>query len=168
MSDDIKPTQDDLARDLRADLIVVERAAPGPWNSAARIDGAPDDADVFIPRKPKWGGPSILVISPYSGLPRFRRNEDAHAVGLMRVAWPAAIRRALAAEAEAERLRAAGRMLETLLADAQTRCGAARAALGRAADLIVESERLPNRGQVLAALAVAVRRQLEVPVDDFR
>ena len=110
MSSDITPTQDDLARDLRADLEVVEKAAPGPWNSALRIDGAPDDAAVFIPARPKWGGPSILVISPYSGLPRFRRNEDARAIGLMREAWPAAVRRALAAEAEVVRLRAALRL----------------------------------------------------------
>lgn len=124
MSSDITPTQDDLSRDLRADLSELEGR-----------DGR--DYEAWV-----------------------RDNADH--------AWPVAIRRALAAEAEVERLRAAGRILETLLADAQTRCGAARAALGRVADLIVESERLPNRGHVLAALAVAVRKQLEVPVDDFR
>lgn len=155
MSDDVRPTAADLARDLRADLAVAEKATPGPWQADMPA------GHVWHPDWLKRGWDRGIIATTDC-------DEDTDAIATSRVAWPAAIRRALAAEAEVERLRAAGRILETLLADAQTRCGAARAALGRAADLIVESERLPNRGQVLTALAVAVRKQLEVPVDDFR
>ena len=114
MMDEIRPTSDDLALDLLAALADVEAATPGPWNCAVRTDGTQGDAYLFAPTAPGHGGPSLLCLNP-AGKAVFRTNEDARAVAAMSIAFPAAVRRALAAEEEVARLRAA---LEALWANA--------------------------------------------------
>lgn len=118
------PTPADRARDLAADLAVVAAATGGPWDAALRRDGADGDADVFVPRGPGHGGPSILTTSLTGaglGRPRIGTNANAHAIAAMRDGWPAAIRRALHAEAECERLRTALRVARNRAIEASAR-----------------------------------------------
>lgn len=134
------PMATDLARDLAADLVVVEAATGGPWDAALRRDGADGDADVFVPRGPGQGGPSILTTSLTGaglGRPRIDTNANARAIALSREAWPAAIRRAIAAESRVSEL-------EVLVAWAfgDLTEGQAAALLGCGTDPVVAREML--------------------------
>jgi hypothetical protein len=106
-------TPADLARDLAADLAVCATAPPGPWQD--------DGPDKFRGDDP-WchvlldGSGDLLAQvdcdfpegrSHAAGAPECGRARAAIAfMAAAREGWPAAIRRALAAEAEANRLRA--------------------------------------------------------------
>lgn len=87
------------ARDLEADLAICEAATPGPWefgtNAHPELSGKP------------WGwiksmGSRIAVWSG-SNNPNF--YHDNRFMSAAREGWPYAIRRALEAEAEVDRLR---------------------------------------------------------------
>jgi len=98
------PTPEDLARDLDADLALCDAATDGPW------------------RYPMPGGSSVEHIGVWRGGVRpaskyrtvattrlaFKSSAQCKADGEMiaeaRTGWPAAVRRALAAEAEVLRL----------------------------------------------------------------
>jgi hypothetical protein len=101
-------TEEDLARDLTADLKLCEAATPGPWerrdtligqdkyHSSTEIVGAP----VYAHGR-RVGGASVCKL--YAGFVWF--EGDCVFVPASRDGWPAAIRRALAAEAERDALR---------------------------------------------------------------
>lgn len=89
------PTPEDTARDLRADLEVCENATPGPWVWDDERDNFPGVITGIDPETGGWG--EALGLS----------SDVAEFVMGSRMGWPAAIRRALAAEAEAARLREA-------------------------------------------------------------
>ena len=94
------PTPADLARDLAADLAVVEAAPPGPWHHDPQFLWA------TVTTQPRGHG--AIVARGHTALVECRRYEErgtAAAIAVMREAWPAAIRRTIAAEAECERLR---------------------------------------------------------------
>ncbi|MCY9532916.1 hypothetical protein M5X04_26770 [Paenibacillus alvei] len=77
-------------RDLHADLAICDAATPGPWDSADTTDG-------FY----------ILDADDYVLAATLERAVDATFILESRQGWPEAIRRAIAAEAENERLREA-------------------------------------------------------------
>jgi hypothetical protein len=84
-------TPADLARDLAADLALLAECAPGPWHVGVDATGHP---------AVRWPhGVRSTVAKVYCDF-------DAAMIAAARDGWPAAIRRALAAEAEADRLRA--------------------------------------------------------------
>ena len=83
------------ARDLEADLAICEAATPGPW----LIDEA---------------NKGVMSIGDQEGFEittDILRDEDAVFIAEAREGWPYAIRRALEAEAEVDRLRAENAML---------------------------------------------------------
>lgn len=75
-------------RNLHADLALCDAATPGPWESADTTDG-------FY----------ILDADDYVLAATLERASDATFILEAREGWPEAIRRAIAAEAEVERLR---------------------------------------------------------------
>jgi hypothetical protein len=82
------PSAQDRSRDLEADLGVCERATPGPWqHEEGYVIGAGDV-------------PIAELLQPMGAHGR----RDGEMLALSRTAWPAALRRALAAEAKLERL----------------------------------------------------------------
>ena len=114
--DEIRPTSDDLARDLRADLAVVEAATPGPWA---------DDVPAGHVYNPDW-----LRLGWDRGIVATTDDDtDTRAIAAMRDGWPAAIRRALAAEAEAARLNDTLALLSALMAAKQEELERLQAAL---------------------------------------
>jgi hypothetical protein len=85
----MQPTPEDLARDLEADLALCEAASPGPWR--AEVD--------------HLGHWRILWRHSGDHSSVMRRGKafdeaDAAFIAAARTGWPAAIRRARAAEAE--------------------------------------------------------------------
>ncbi|CAM3745438.1 hypothetical protein COLU111180_06365 [Cohnella lubricantis] len=80
------------ARDLEADLAICEAATPGPWNKEGsevwrRGTGYTDSEDGH-----KW------ICDAF-------KAENAQLIAAAREGWPYAIRRAMEAEAEVDRLR---------------------------------------------------------------
>ena len=96
-----KPTAEDLARDLEADLAVCEKAPPPPWvkTQIGHFEGNPDwcEYEVVSPEGPVCGNQSCY--------PPPASHVEMDMIAAARSGWPAAIRRARAAEAEVERLR---------------------------------------------------------------
>ena len=100
-SDVPAPTPADMERDLAADLAIVEYAPPGPWHHD------PANLWAMVTTQPDGGGGFVARALPVTvSCRRYGERETAAAIAAMRGAWPAAIRRALHAEAECERLRA--------------------------------------------------------------
>lgn len=75
-------------RDLHADLAICNAATPGPW-----LYDAGDIVSVELDYE------SVDLLNPYDGA------KDARFIAAARTGWPHAIERAMAAEAEVERLR---------------------------------------------------------------
>lgn len=74
-------------RDLHADLAICDAATAGEW---------------------KFNGNEVVVTSnPLVGIAGAMGEEDCEFIAEARQGWPEAIRRAIAAEAEVERLRSA-------------------------------------------------------------
>jgi len=90
------------ARDLEADLAICEAATPGPWI----IEGS----NVIC------RGYTLMIVA-YAG-----SQNDISFIAEAREGWPYAIRRAMAAEAEIDRLRDEIRMLQEQL---EQRCARA-------------------------------------------
>lgn len=85
----------DQARDLEADLAICEAATPGPWNwtwdgLCLSSEGAADSGDYVAWVQHTAGGPN---------------DADRVLISEARGGWPYAIRRAMEAEAEIDRLR---------------------------------------------------------------
>lgn len=139
---ELTPTDQDRSRDLQADLALCEEATPGPWLHDERIRCAAiyqgietidcfDDLDEVV----------VFCSCPHTTQSRTNWNMLAES----REGWPAAIRRALAAEAEVAALRAyVG--AEMLRSDYQT-AAHMRAELDRlrACVTALEAERVPAR-----------------------
>lgn len=89
-----------MTRDLEADLAVCEAATPGPYNIRPCGCGHPACDQVFISITKADGR-----LTP----------EDARFIAEAHEGWPYAIRRALEAEAEIDRLRDEIRMLQEQL-----------------------------------------------------
>jgi len=93
-------------RDLEADLAICEAATPGPWKYApCGCSPTCDNADLSLISDEGWVS-----------------LDDARFITEAREGWPYAIRRALAAEAEIDRLRDEIRMLQEQL---EQRCARA-------------------------------------------
>lgn len=93
------PTPADLARDLTADLAIVEAAPPGPWHHD------PQELWAMVTTQPRGHG--AIVARGHAALVECRRYEEsgtAAAIAVMRGAAPAAIRRAIAAESRVAEL----------------------------------------------------------------
>lgn len=94
MDDDTRPTDDDMARDLSADLAACNAATGGPWevsrSSPADWSVYHVEVEINIAARRIVGPNRDLV-----GLP----ERDARFIAAAREGWPAALRRALAAEA---------------------------------------------------------------------
>jgi hypothetical protein len=75
----------EIKRDLRADLAICNAATPGPW-----IDN---------------GNEIVTESNRFVGIAGALTDEDNQFIAEARTGWPHAIERALAAEAEVERLR---------------------------------------------------------------
>jgi hypothetical protein len=90
-------TSKNQARDLEADLAICEAATPGPYTIEPCRCGHSACKFVFICK---------ITYSDGRLLP-----EDARFIAEAREGWPYAIRRALEAEAEIDRLRAENAML---------------------------------------------------------
>lgn len=89
--EDIKPTVQDKNRDLGSDLTVCDAATDGPWvymGDDKIFDGEVRTCDKFI------------LIADKSDRP-----DDMFFIAEAREGWPAAIRRAMEAEAEVKRLK---------------------------------------------------------------
>ncbi len=98
-------------RNLVADKALCDKASPGPWTYCQRgCDELGYDLD-----EPPNGPPN--GIRGY-----FQRGEDAEMVAESRVGWPHAIGRAIAAEAEVERLRKQVAALQASLDEVQELC----------------------------------------------
>ena len=80
-------------RDLHADLALCEAATVGPWI----YRGWPGSVDVVTP--------SRRIITSVYGMDAHEANARGIFIAAARTGWPAAIKRALAAEAEVARLR---------------------------------------------------------------
>ena len=84
----------EIKRDLAADLAICEAATAGPW----RVYGGKfGETNIYAPPY----GNDHEVVSDIN----FGRESDAAFISEAREGWPHAIRRAIAAEAEVERLR---------------------------------------------------------------
>lgn len=81
------------ARDLEADLAICEAAAPGPWSVVA---------ETICTTKTDGEGWHTAIIHPRTPRPD---RETMKFVASAREGWPYAIRRAMQAEDEADRLR---------------------------------------------------------------
>ena len=97
-------------RDLEADLRICEQATPGPWTWEDDSCLSPGMVTVYAGRMGNDGSPW----TPTHGLNLFGRlHPDASGKANLdficqaREGWPVAIARALAAEVEVERLKAA-------------------------------------------------------------
>ena len=105
-----KPTAEDMGRSLEADLKLCEAAGAGPWSddgntSFSVLDaGGKPVAFCYGPRQPYAYGHGKTV-----------SWQVVEFIVSARTGWPSAIRRALAAEAEAARLRAANGKLRQAL-----------------------------------------------------
>lgn len=118
-NDDIRPTAEDLARDLRADLATCDAATEGPWTVVLADIGDPlGRREALVCHKPGGGdygrkggrlGRFVLWSGDDGG------NADGTFIATARTAHPAAIRRALAAEADRDRLAAENANLRRLL-----------------------------------------------------
>ena len=92
---------DDLARDLVADLALCEAASEGPWSHGLNLD--PPDSGI----ETATGG-CVAHIQDHGNVNTVTRtgeefsHADARFVAASREGWPAAIRRALTAEADVE------------------------------------------------------------------
>jgi len=96
------------ARDLEADLAICEAAPPGPW--IANTDPRFHDNLVWGPKGPGWG--TVAEATRYLK----EKREIAKFIAEAREGWPYAIRRALEAEAEVDRLRNELNILQEQLA----------------------------------------------------
>jgi len=96
-------TSKNQARDLEVDLAICEAAPPGPW--IANTDPRFHDNLVWGPKGP--GFETVAEATPYLK----EKREIAKFIAEAREGWPYAIRRALEAEAEVDRLRAENAML---------------------------------------------------------
>jgi hypothetical protein len=85
-----KPTAADLARDLHADLRLCDGASPGPWGQG----------DLWLP----WLRQAFALLLEQWPDSVADLERDFALIAAARDGWPAAIRRALAAEARAVRL----------------------------------------------------------------
>lgn len=143
MTDEIRPTGEDLARDLRADLTTVEAATPGPWVRVPQGGGWKTHDEALCVGRPVDGvvpdDPADLtycmrherVVSGWGA-----KRPDIEAIAAMRDGWPAAIRRALVAEAKVVLLNDSLALLGAVTAAKHDELGRLRAALeglGRAA-----------------------------------
>jgi hypothetical protein len=104
-----EPTPEDLSRDLAAELALCGEATPGPWvypvpgaTSAEAIGAALPAA----PGHPRRRGTRVVATSRLAFKSSRQCEADAVFIAAAREGWPAALRRALAAEAEVARLRA--------------------------------------------------------------
>ncbi len=97
----IQPTEDDLARNLYQDLLLSLQASAIGWEATR---STPADWSVWhveldglciASKRPAGNGEGFVGL----------REVDAKFIAEARQGWPAAIRRALAAEEEARRLR---------------------------------------------------------------
>ena len=105
------------ARDLEADLAICEAATPGPWISNR------DAKDERFKDELIWGfnGPGFGAIAEvFQNYPEHVQNERF--IAEAREGWPYAIRRALGAEAEVDRLRDEIRMLQEQLEQRRRGC----------------------------------------------
>lgn len=102
------PIEDDLRRDLAADLALCETATRPPWE--VRPEGGWEGDPLVRPRCIVRPRPDLIGRYPaHMHGEAFREDfvcpahnmsvADLHAIAASRTAWPAAIRRALAAEA---------------------------------------------------------------------
>lgn len=90
----------DQERDLVADLALCEAETDG-------LDMCVGDTDVHL----SYWQPLLSEDEQYPIMARFERTEDAQMFVEAREAWPIAIRRAMAAEAEVKRLKRSYRLL---------------------------------------------------------
>jgi len=79
------PTAEDLTRDLRADLELCEAATQGPW-----VPDTDSPPDYMV-----WGSGSTIVAAQIASTDA---DADARFIAAARTGWPAALRRAMAAE----------------------------------------------------------------------
>jgi hypothetical protein len=95
----------DAERDLRADLLLCGRATPGPWEWKNGLRAWPGEEipGYTMPRLVGRGRVILNLKNPGGGLPG--PIPDLDLIIESRVGWPVALRRAIAAEAECERLR---------------------------------------------------------------
>lgn len=100
MRDTISP-----ARDLEVDLAICEAATPGPWEAQISQSGSEvvtgDDSSTWVCQL--WYKDEDIMQN---------HKSNARFIAEAREGWPYAIRRALAAEAEIDRLRDEIRMLQ--------------------------------------------------------
>jgi len=92
-------------RDLEADLAICEAATPGPWVGCQ--DAVSNSPLNWICQMYEGEGATAIHFDNHEANARFVANA--------REGWPYAIRRALAAEAEIDRLRDEIRMLQEQL-----------------------------------------------------
>lgn len=110
----IKATKEDVARDLIADLELCEAATPAPWTDDCNAWPFGEDNLVcwpFVRSQPDPGrdnGVSPLVCCMGSDEDYPNAGADAAMIAAAREGWPAAIRRALAAESRVAELEARG------------------------------------------------------------
>lgn len=105
-------------RDLLHDLAICEAATPGPWHSSTNrhpeFSGKP------------WGSINArngIQIGTWSGSRNANYSADNRYVTEAREGWPEAIRRAIEAEAEVERLRRDKRLLTACYDGQSARAG---------------------------------------------
>lgn len=139
-----EPTTEDLSRDLAADLKLAEAATPGPWRVGDRNPDPlfPDEIAILAavaagqPIGPehrparKAGELCVAVTSPVGVRPDCYpalSAANAAMIAAARAGWPAAVRRARAAEARVAEL-------EALVATLSSRCAGQSEALARAAE----------------------------------
>ncbi|WP_127580158.1 hypothetical protein [Paenibacillus koleovorans] len=90
-------------RDLEADLAICEAATPGNWET--------DGFSVFTEMKPDYSG-GYSIFHSHEGP---NRENDCEFASAARAGWPYAIRRAMEAENEIDRLRNELNMLQEQL-----------------------------------------------------
>lgn len=115
-------------RNLHADLALCEAATPGPW---LMYGGKFGETNVYYPPYDNHDE----VVSDIDA----DRRYDAKFIAESRQGWPESIRRAIAAEAEVERL--------TAFIESESEC---------AVDLVAENERLRESERWLKALVSAL------------
>lgn len=108
------PSEADLARDLAADTATCAAASPEPWTwqgwrpphvPAPGTDFLMGGFDPELAKEPDSSGHRMVILDSPIGDNNVVIDEDRAFIAAARTGWPAAIRRAHAAEAELVRLR---------------------------------------------------------------
>ena len=103
-----KPTAEDMARDLAGDLELHAKATPGLW-IAFTSPGGVYEGDVHAHQGSEMDGRLTHVLSTPEG---DERDDDIRFAAEAHEGWPAAIRRAIWAEAEVGQLKTENEQLK--------------------------------------------------------